>query len=146
MSATAQTPLARQAGFLLAALAAVGLPALGIAYALEGSQGPATVALAFGVALAGGLGALVPGFLANRLASRGTDTTLVSVLGGMFLRMAIPLAAVAVVRTSYPEWFTASWLAYLIVFYLAGLAIETWLSLPKWPAGRTGGYLRKASG
>lgn len=145
MSETAHTPLARQAGLLSAALVVVGLPAFALAYFSQGPQGLASAGLAWCVATFAALAALIPAVLASKVQPPRSDALLISVLGGMLVRMAVPLAAVVFVKLQLPSWFGMTWLAYLVLFYLAALAVETWLALPQLQSIQGSGILRKTS-
>lgn len=137
MSQTAQTPLTRQAGWLAAALALVGLAALAVAYLAQGPTGFVPVLVAWTITAFSAFAALAPACLAARIQPPRSDALLLSVLGGMLVRMAVPLAAILVVKFQFPAMFNLAWLGYLVVFYLTALAVETWLALPNLTANRS---------
>ena len=58
---------------------------------------------------------------------RGPTGLLPRVLGGMFIRMAVPLAAAMGVQLSQSPLADAGFLYYLLMFYLVTLAVETGL-------------------
>lgn len=73
--------------------------------------------------------AVVGGLLVAALASRSANPV-AGVLGGMLIRFGLPLG-VGVALTQSGHWLaTQGAFTFILVFYLALLPIETWLSLP----------------
>ncbi|MCE5267298.1 MAG: hypothetical protein LLG00_05380 [Planctomycetaceae bacterium] len=93
------------------------------AWWIKGVIGVESAAVAAAVCYAGGASAL-----AVCRMSRKRRTTLL--LGGMAIRMGLPLALALAVHFHGGPLAEAGLLYYLVVFYTATLAVETFLSLP----------------
>jgi len=116
--------LAAQGGLLCATLLLVAAILAPIAYSLAAVDGLWAVAVALAATLAGGLIALLLAALV-----RGPAAPMYGMLVGMMARMTVPMA-IGVTLQLKVEWLAdAGMIFYLLVFYLATLALETALLL-----------------
>ena len=106
---------------LVSAVVGLGLLAAApLAYEISGPRGPLAAAVAAAVCLAGAVAAVVAASL-----FRGPSAGLYSLAMGMLARTILPLFA-GVVLTMNVAWLkSAGMIVYLLVFYLATLAVET---------------------
>jgi hypothetical protein len=122
---TAERPaptLAWSSGLLTAATFACCAVAGPAGYFLSGRTGLVAACAAAVFCCLGAFGALL---VARWF--RGPNGLLPRVLGGMFMRMTIPLAAVLGVQLSRSPLADAGFVYYVLVFYLVTLAVETGL-------------------
>ncbi|GAB4143770.1 MAG: hypothetical protein Tsb009_15090 [Planctomycetaceae bacterium] len=71
---------------------------------------------------------LVPGLIVLAIASRAKDAgkqAMISILGGMVLRLLFVVAGIMVVKSYRPWWGMKEFVLWVLVFYLATVAIET---------------------
>ena len=71
---------------------------------------------------------LTPGLVVMAVASRVRDTSqqaMVAILGGMLLRLVFVLVGVMVIQSSRPYLKLREFIIWLLVFYMATMAIET---------------------
>jgi hypothetical protein len=92
------------------------------AYLLSGQIGLLAAGTAAVCCYLGAIGALL---LAHWF--RGPDGLLPRVLGGMFVRMSVPLACALGVQLGHGPLADAGFVYYVLVFYLVTLAVETGL-------------------
>ena len=119
---------------LLAALAAAVYPLLAwYAVSRYGGDGAWAVAAAGGLCLAGGLVSLV--IVTPCL---NTPRAVSGVLGGMLVRLAIPIAGVIPLAIAYPRLAAAGLVGYLVVYYLVTLTFETMILVAVLSAGQLG--------
>jgi len=121
----AELPLWIRAAMLFIVMSLPGAGALAIGYAVSGTQGVATAAVAVGVCFASGLIALVVTHLFTQ-----AGQFLWGVLAGAGIRSVLPLVALALVHLLVPLLENAGFVYYLVFFYLLVLGVETKLSLP----------------
>lgn len=114
--------LAWSSGVLAAATLGCCAVAGPAAFLLSGRMGLGAACLAALSCYLGATGALL---LAHWF--RGPKNLLPRVLGGMFLRMTVPLAAVLGVQLTRSPLAEAGFVYYLLMFYLVTLAVETGL-------------------
>lgn len=126
MSQPAQRPLSLQLALLTAGLLGVGAIVLPVAWVAGGFASVVAALNAWFVAFAAAMSALI---VTARL--KRQQNVLPAVLGGMLIRMTLPLTAAIFVDLNFPALVASGWLGYLVVFYLAALALETWLALPQ---------------
>ena len=121
----------QQWGCRVCALALVGLVGVGYAVTapifawLFGSAAWVATFLAAAATLVGALAALFVSSI-----SRGPSRAVTVLLGGILLRMGIPLMVALVVYFRRPDWVDAGFLFSLIIFYLLTLGVETAMILP----------------
>ena len=72
-----------------------------------------------------GIAAAVSLVLAS--AAQKARQPIAGVLGGMLVRMAVPMVALLMVPKMDPVWQSSGLREMLLVYYLAALAVETWL-------------------
>lgn len=116
--------LLRLAGILTLVLAVVCAAAVGWRFAVGDRVGCAAVVVAAAGSWLGAACALV---IAAWV--RGPHAALAASLGGMLVRMAIPLAAALVAQRMDPSLAEAGVFGWTVLFYLVALATETLLSL-----------------
>jgi hypothetical protein len=140
MSASRSTSLASragrlglfaQAGLVSAALALIWFLAAAVAYAISGP--PAVIASAVALLLCwlGGLLALALGGLFH-----GPTAAMQRMLVGMLARSVLPLLLGVVLHFKVPALAEAGMVFYLLIFYLATMAIETALLLAQATSSR----------
>lgn len=129
--------LAARLGCLLLVVVVVYAIMAPAAYYFHGAAGVWAASLSTGVCLAGSIVALLA---ADRFS--GPDHALVGVLGAMLVRMGVPLAFCVVVYVRGGQLVAAGALIYLLVVYLATLAVETWMALGQ--VGHAAGQLTDA--
>lgn len=96
-----------------------------LAYRSAGLAGVAAAAIAAGACLAGAMSAaVISGWFRN------PEHALYEVLFGLMFRMAVPLALCMVVMLRGGRLVEAGFPYYVLIFYLATLAISTAMSLP----------------
>jgi len=110
---------------LTAVVALVGVVAIPVGLATAGPMGAAAALAAGGICLFSGVVALLVAELC-----RVPELFLWGVLGGMGVRMALPLAAAALVHYRAEGLANAGFMYYLVPFYLIVLVTETVLTLP----------------
>ena len=123
----ALTPVARPLralAVLAGVLTALGVVVAPLAYLLGGGQGLAAAALAWAVALAGGLAALVVS-----LTLRHPKLVVQQTLLAMGLRTALPLAICLVLIVRESPLVEAGVVYYVLLFYLTALTVDTLLLL-----------------
>ena len=72
--------------------------------------------------------------LAVAVGSQMAKQPISGVLGGMAVRMAVPLLALFAVPKFGPEWTSSGFAVMLLGYYLAALAVETWILVRLVPA------------
>jgi len=121
-----QLGLVAQAGALCAVLAVLWALVSPLAFSLSGVAGLWAVAVGAGATLLGGLVALLLASLCY-----GPAAPMYGMLVGMMARMIVPMAIGVVVQLKV-EWLAdAGMIFYLLVFYMATLALETTISLAR---------------
>lgn len=118
-----------RAGPVVLAAVVLWLVFVGPAWALAGGEG------VLGLSIAGGL-CFVPGLVATVIASR-TDWIphpLGQMVVAMMLRMVVALGGLLVVRDVRPDWGFREFAAWLVLYYLGMLGVETYLGMR--PPGR----------
>jgi len=110
---------------LTAVVALAGTMVIPVGLAAAGPMGAAAALAAGGICLFSGLVALLLAELC-----RSPELFLWGVLGGMAIRMVLPLGAAALVYYRVEGLANAGFVYYLIPFYLIVLATETVLTLP----------------
>ncbi len=117
---------------LYVATMALLLPVLPVAWIISDAEGVAAAVAGAFLCFSGGLLSLV-----WNLAFPGPKLLIVRALGGMLPRMGVPLMGGLVLQIAVEPLAEAGVLIYLLVFYPALLALETWLSLvSEGPTGR----------
>ncbi len=116
--------LAARLGWLLLVVTAVYAVLAPVAFYLRGGAGIWAASAATAVCLAGCVVAML---VSDRFS--GPDHALVGVLGAMLVRMGVPLVFCVLVYARGGELVAAGALFYLLVVYLATLAVETWMAL-----------------
>jgi hypothetical protein len=107
-------------------VAAVWILLAPLGYATAGTTGLTAAAVAAGVSLLAAQFALVVGQL-----FRGPAAPMYGMVAGMFARMSVALAVGAGLQRGAPVLADRTMILYLLVFYLATLAIETTLLVAK---------------
>ncbi len=122
-------------------VAAVWVLLAPVGYATTGTAGLTAAAVAAGVSLLAAQFALVIGQL-----FRGPAAPMYGMVAGMFARMSVALAVGVGLQRGVPMLADRTMILYLLVFYLATLAIETALLVAKIrpDAGRSATALPKA--
>lgn len=121
-----QLGLVAQAGALCAVVAVLWAAVSPLAYSLSGVAGLWAAAVGAGATLLGGLIALLLASLC-----RGPAAPMYGMLVGMMARMVVPMAIGVAVQLKV-EWLAdAGMIFYLLVFYMATLALETTISLAR---------------
>ncbi len=115
---------------LLAVVVVLWICSLSIALPTAGANGVVATSIAAIICLFGGASALI---ISEVL--RGPVLMAYGVVGGMLIRMAIPLGMLLVFRFQTPHLMDAGLIYYLLVFYMATLLMETLWALPE------GGFL-----
>jgi len=124
-----QPSLTRSLLVLAAALAALWPAFAGYGLWRAGSAG---VLAALAAAVVCGIAAGVS--LVMAVAAQRARQPISGVLGGMIVRMAVPLVAIFLVPTLDPVWRTSGFREMLLAYYLATLAVETWVLVRLVPA------------
>ena len=115
-----------QSGVVAAVVAAVWLLVAPVGYMLAGTAGLMEAAVAAGISLVAAQFALTIGQL-----FRGSAAAMCGMVTGMFARMSVGLLVVVAAQQGVPALADATIVLYLLVFYLATLAIETALLVAK---------------
>jgi hypothetical protein len=115
-----------QSGIVAGVVAAIWLLLAPLGYALTGTTGLVAAAVAAAVSLLAAEFALSIGQL-----FRGPAAPMYGMVAGMFARMSVALLAGIAIQRGVPALADAAMILYLLVFYLATLAIETALLLAK---------------
>lgn len=110
-----------QSAAMIAAIVAVGLVALPVAWWISGSLGVIAASTAAAICLIGALLAVALG----HLLPAGPQAPLQRMLVGMMARTALPLIAGVTLHFEVPSLAEAGMVFYLFVFYIASLATET---------------------
>ena len=111
---------------LVGALLFVGIASTPIAYRADGADGLLAAGVAVAIVLLAGMGALA----VNELC-RSPEMVIPRVLGGMMLRMGVPLAAAMAIYYRGGPIAGAGFIYYLLVFYFVMLVVETVITLPE---------------
>jgi hypothetical protein len=72
----------------------------------------------------------------SRVAAQAGEQQLVALLGGTGLRMAVVLGVGLALTAWLPEWFSKTFLVWLVVYYLFTLFLEVRLLLPAREEGK----------
>ena len=115
----------RRAWWLVLALLLAWAISLPVAYLTTAVDGMIAATMAAAVVLAAGIAALA----VDRVC-RSPEMLLPRVLGGMMLRMGIPLAATMAIYYNGGPLVDAGMVYYLLAFYFVMLVAETTLTLP----------------
>lgn len=122
--------LAGRLAFVAAALLITYVATMPAAWVVHGGNGLVAAAVALGLCLAGGMGALATDQLL------GDPELLVHrVLAGMILRMGLPLGLLLAVYSRGGPLVDVGLGGYVVVFYVVMLASETWMLIAP-PRGR----------
>lgn len=117
----------RSAFMLFACVFAVALVLMPIATRQLGSGSPAGLAIAAAICLVSGLAAECLGLVLTRAWS-----PLAGQLSGMLVRMFLPLFACLILALQgFGGRENLAFICYLLAFYIATLAIETWLAVKR---------------
>lgn len=122
---SAESSPRRRAMTLVGALLLVGIASTPIAYRADGADGLLAAGVAAAIVLLAGIGALA----VNELC-RSPEMVIPRVLGGMMLRMGVPLTAAMAIYYRGGPIIDAGFIYYLLVFYLVMLVVETTITLP----------------
>jgi hypothetical protein len=116
--------LPAQAGLTSALVSGLWIVVAPVAYEISGSIGPMAAALGAGVCLFGALVGLAIG-----AAFPGPSGVLQRMLFAMLARTVVPLLVGVALHFKSSELATAGMIYYLLIFYMATLAIETTMLL-----------------
>ena len=115
-----------QSGAVAGMVAATWLVLAPLGYALKGANGLVAAGVAAGVSLFAAQMALTIGQL-----FRGPAAAMYGMVAGMFARLSVALLLGVALQRGVPALADAAMILYLLVFYLATLAIETALLLAR---------------
>ena len=111
---------------LVGALLLVGFASTPVAYSVDGANGLLAAGVAAAIVLLAGMGALA----VNEFC-RSPEMVIPRVLGGMMLRMGVPLAAAMAIYYRGGPITDAGFIYYLLAFYFVMLVVETIITLPE---------------